>query len=68
MFLKHFDLRLRTVIETDASNFVIRVIFLPVENGCIKPIAIYLRKLDKAEINYEIYNKKLLAIISAFKK
>ena len=34
---------------------------------CLRPVAYYLRKLTNTEINYEIYNKELLAIINVFK-
>jgi hypothetical protein len=65
--LRHFNPRFRTVIETDASNFAIGAILSQVENSCLKPVAIHSRKMDKAEINYEIHDKEMLAIISAFK-
>lgn len=34
--------------------------------GKMHSIAFYLRKFTKLELNYKIYNKKLLAIINAF--
>jgi hypothetical protein len=66
--LRHFDPRLPTVIETDASDFLIGAILSQVKNGCLKHVAFHSRKMDKAEINYKIYDKELLAIISAFKE
>jgi hypothetical protein len=50
------------------SNFAIGAIPSQVEKGYLKPVAFYSRKMDKAEINYEIYDKEILAIISAFKE
>jgi hypothetical protein len=66
--LRHFDPRLPMVIETDVSDFAIGAILSQVENGCLKPVAFHSRKMDKAEINYEIHDKEMLAIISAFKE
>jgi hypothetical protein len=68
LILRHFDPRLSMVIETDVSYFAIRVILLPVDNSCLKPVAFHLRKMDKAETNYEIHDKEMLGIISAFKE
>ena len=31
-----------------------------------RPIAFYLRKMTKEELNYNVYNKELLAIVAAF--
>jgi RNase H-like domain found in reverse transcriptase len=31
-------------------------------------VAFYSRKISLAEVNYDIYNKKLLAIVAAFQK
>ena len=37
-------------------------------NGKLYPVAFYSRKFTDAELNYEIYNKKLLIIIAIFKE
>jgi hypothetical protein len=66
--LGHFDARFSMVIETDMSDCVIRAILSQVENSFLKPLAFHSRKMDKAEIDYEIYNKEKLGFISAFKK
>jgi hypothetical protein len=66
--LRYFDPRLPMVIKTNASDFAIRAILSQVENGCLKPVAFHLRKMAKVEINYEIHDKEMLAIISAFKE
>jgi hypothetical protein len=54
------------VTETNASDFGIRAIFLPVEFSYLKPEALYSRTIDKTEIKYAIHDKEILAIISAF--
>jgi hypothetical protein len=66
--LRHFDPKLLTVIKTDPSDFAIGAILSQVEYSCLKPVAFYSRKMDKAEINYEIHEKEMLAIISTFKE
>jgi hypothetical protein len=64
--LQHFDLKLPTVVETDASYFAISIILSQVEDSRLKPVAYHSRKMDKVEINYKIYDKEMLAIISSF--
>ncbi|KAI9034758.1 retropepsin-like aspartic protease/reverse transcriptase [Aspergillus affinis] len=57
-----------TTIETDASDYTIGIrMTQPDKNGRAKPIAFHLRKLIQAEMNYDIYDKELLAIVTAFK-
>jgi hypothetical protein len=46
------------VLQTDASNFALGAVLL--QNSY--PIAYFSKKLIDAEINYEIYDKELLAI------
>jgi hypothetical protein len=58
----------KIVLKTDASNFVIRACLNQLgENSKFKLIIYYSRKLSPIELNYNIYNKELLAIIVAFK-
>ena len=59
----------RIVLETDSLDFAIRACLSQLdENGRLKPIAYYSRKLSLAELNYDIHNKELLAIVVAFKQ
>jgi hypothetical protein len=66
--LRHFDPLLPTIVETDASDFAIGAILSQLEDGKLQPVAFHSRKMDKCEINYEIHDKEMLAIISAFKE
>jgi len=66
--LRHFDLALPTVMETDTSDFAIGVALLQQVKGRLHPVAFHSRKIDKAEINYEIHDKEMLAVVSAFKE
>jgi len=66
--LAHFDATKPVLIETDASDFAIGAILSQrdTENR-LHPIAFHSRKFTPAEINYEIHDKELLAIVDAFK-
>lgn len=67
--LAHFDPHKRIVIETDSSDYVSAgVMSQEDENGVLRPIAFFSKKLSPAECNYEIYDKELLAIIRAFEE
>jgi hypothetical protein len=55
-------------LETDASDYAIRMrLTQPGDDGKPCPIAFYSRKLIQAELNYDIHDKELLAIVVAFK-
>jgi hypothetical protein len=67
--LQHFDPSKPSIVETDASDFAIAaVISQHDDNNILHPIAFHSRKLTPSELNYEIYDKELLAIITAFKE
>ena len=66
--LAHFDAQKPVIIETDASDFAIGAVLSQRDNeGRLHPVAFYSRKFQPAEINYEIHDKELLAIVDAFK-
>jgi hypothetical protein len=55
-------------LETDASDYAIRMrLTQPGDDGKLRPIVFYSRKLIQAELNYNIHDKELLAIVVAFK-
>ena len=66
--LRHFYPELQCVIECDGSDFGISAILSQEVEGRLHPVAFHSRKMNKHEINYEIHNKELLAITSAFKE
>ena len=66
--LRHFDPALPTVMETDASDFAIGALLSQQVEGRLHPVAFNSRKMDKAEINYEIHDNEMLAVVSAFKE
>ncbi len=66
--LRHFDQNKKTILETDSFNYVNDNILSQYDDKETLHLMIYYSKnLSLAECNYEIYDKKLLAIIRAFK-
>jgi len=66
--LRHYDHTKACVIEPDASDYALGAICSQYgEDGLLHPVAYYSRKLLPAEMNYQIYDKELLAIVCAFK-
>ncbi|KFZ16177.1 hypothetical protein V501_02352, partial [Pseudogymnoascus sp. VKM F-4519 (FW-2642)] len=70
--LATFDPAKKIILETDSSDFAIGACLNQPdendENGKFKPIAYYSRKLSPAELNYDIHDKELLAIVVAFEQ
>jgi hypothetical protein len=66
--LAHFDPDNPTVLETDSSDYAIRSILSQIERttGILHPIAFYSHSMIPSEMNYDIYDKELLAIYEAF--
>jgi len=56
------------VVETDASDFAVGCILSQCSSvdDTLHPVAFHSRSLNKVEVNYTIYDKELLAIITAF--
>ena len=68
LILRHFDPKLQCVIECDGSDFDTSAILSQEVEGRPVLVAVHSRKMDKHEINYEIHDKELFAITSAFKE
>ncbi len=65
----HLDFQKLFFLETDASNFALRaVLSQPNKDGRLHPIAFHSQKFTAAEINYEIHDKELLAIVNSFQE
>jgi len=56
------------ILETDASDRALAAILSTQSNGEIRPIAFHSRAFNAAEINYDVHDKELLAIVESFKK
>jgi hypothetical protein len=66
--LRQHNPELPIFIETDTSDYAIGgVIYQPGTNGRLLPTAYYSRKMIPAELNYEIHDKELLAIVTVFR-
>ena len=56
------------IVGTDASDFALGAVLSQRDKeGHLHPVAFHSRKFQPAEINYEIHDKELLAIVDAFK-
>ena len=67
--LVHFDFEKEYILETDSSdNVSIRILSYYREDGLLHFVTFFSHKHSSQEINYEIYDKKLLAIIKSFEQ
>ena len=59
-----FNLNRETVVEADSSEYAIRNLLLQYDdNEVLRSCAYFFKQNTLTECNYQIYNKKLLAII-----
>jgi len=67
--LAHFNSDLKCVLETDSSDHALESVLLQYdENDVLCSVIYFSQKLNAAELNYEIYDKKLLVIIWCFEQ
>jgi len=66
--VKHSKPMGQIVVESDTSDFAIGAVLSQVLDAQLHPIAFYSGKMDIAEINYDIHDKKLLTIVAALKE
>ena len=66
--LAHFNPDNPIVVETDTFDYAIAVIISQISpnDGDIHPIVFYSCSMQLVQLNYEIYDKELLAIFEAF--
>ncbi len=66
--LCHFNLKQQAILKIDASNYVKDEILSQYNNKkVLHSMIFYSKSMILAEINYHIYDKKLLVIIQCFK-
>jgi hypothetical protein len=66
--LTHFNPHRECIVETDTSDFALGgTLSQTAEDEKLHPNAFNSRKFLPAEINYEIHDKELLAIVDCFK-
>jgi len=67
--LTHFDDTRPTKLETDASDFALGAVLSQLrEDEKWHPVAFLSRKFSPAEINYDVHDKEMAAIVVAFKE
>ncbi len=65
--LRHFDLKRQAILKIDASNYVKDEILSQYnDERVLHSMTFYSKSMILAEINYHIYDKKLLVIIRCF--
>jgi hypothetical protein len=69
LILKYFNLNKEIMIETDASDYAIGAVCSQLDDtNILHPLRYYSQKLNSVELNYDIHDKELLAIIKALSK
>ena len=67
--LPHFDATLPSIIETDASDYVVGAIHSQTKkNGQVHLVAFLSKKFSPAEMNYDIHDKEMVAIVLAIQE
>jgi len=67
--LTHFDDTCPTKLETDASDFALGAVLSQLcEHEKWHPVAFHSRKFSPAQINYDVHDKEMTAIVAAFKE
>ena len=64
-----YDPRLPLRVETDASDYALgAVLTQKCDDGKWRPVFYHSRKFSGAELNYDVHDKELLAIIDSFEQ
>jgi hypothetical protein len=67
--LQLHDPKLQCVLRTDASGYTLEAILEQINNKEeTQTVVFYLRKFISAEVNYDIHDRELLAIVQAFRQ
>jgi hypothetical protein len=67
--MRYYDPNRPAIVETDSSDFALgAVLSQRHEDGRLHPVAFLSKKLAPAELNYEIYDKEMLAIVRTFQE
>ena len=66
--LTHQISNVQLIVETDTLDYALTaILFIVNEENEVHPVAFHFCTFTMAELNYDTYNKKLLAIFEAFK-
>ena len=64
-----FDPEREAILETDASDYAVGVCLTQKgDDGKMRTVAFYSRKMTGPELNYDIHNKELLAVVEALRE
>ena len=67
--IAHVDPTKHFILEADASDFALgSVLSQTGDDGQLHPVAFHSRKFEAVEINCEIHEKELLAIVDSFQE
>jgi len=66
--IRHFDPDIPAIIETDASKFATGAILSQKHEKRLHPVAFHSKKMTPTEINYDVHDKEMLAIVQAFER
>jgi len=67
--LRHYDPNQPALVETEVSDFAIAgVLSQKFEDGKLHPVNCISRKLSQAELNYDVYDKEMFAIVFSLRK
>ena len=67
--LVYFHSDRKTIMETDASDFALGCVLSQLQsNNATHPVGYYSRKFKPTELNYDVHDKEMLAIMTAFKE
>ena len=69
LILTHFHDTRSTKLETDASDFALGAVLSQLcEDEKWHPVAFHSKRFSPAEINYDVHDKVMAAIVAAFKE
>ena len=68
-FLRQYDPNRPALVETDTADFTIAgILSQKFEDGKLHPVSFSSRKLSQAELNYDVFDKEMLAIVFSHRK
>jgi len=68
LILTHWIPNAQLIVETDASDYALAaILFIVDKDNEVHPVAFHSHTFTAVELNYDIYDKELLAIFEAFK-
>ena len=69
LILAIFDPEREAILETNISDYTVGACFTQKgDNGKMRTMAFYSRKIMGPKLNYDIYNKELLVVVEALRE